>query len=191
MSKPNAPDELIIATSRKWLEQAVIGLNLCPFAKKPYYKQQLRFCVSHANHLDHFLDQLEQEIRLLLLTPAEELETTLFIEPVLFQSFDEFLNIVELSEQILVENQAIGIIQIAPFHPKFQFADTDADDISNYTNRSPYPTLHLIRESSIDQAVAAFPDAAQIYQRNIALLQQMGINGWEKLGITYPDNEQS
>lgn len=191
MSKPNASDELVIATSRKWLEQAVIGLNLCPFAKKPYYKQQLRFCVCHANHLDHFLDQLEQEIQLLLHTPAEELETTLFIEPVLFQSFDEFLNIVELSEQILVENQAIGIIQIAPFHPKFQFADTDADDISNYTNRSPYPTLHLIRESSIDQAVAAFPDAAQIYQRNIALLQQMGINGWEKLGITYPDNEQS
>lgn len=191
MSKPNAPDEFVIATSRKWLEQAVIGLNLCPFAKKPYYKQQLRFYVSHANHLDHFLDQLEQEIRLLLHTPAEELETTLFIEPVLFQSFDEFLNIVELSEQILVENQAIGIIQIAPFHPKFQFADTDADDISNYTNRSPYPTLHLIRESSIDQAVAAFPDAAQIYQRNIALLQQMGINGWEKLGITYPVNEQS
>lgn len=191
MSKPNAPDEFVIATSRKWLEQAVIGLNLCPFAKKPYYKQRLRFYVSHANHLDHFLDQLEQEIRLLLHTPAEELETTLFIEPVLFQSFDEFLNIVELSEQILVENQAIGIIQIAPFHPKFQFADTDADDISNYTNRSPYPTLHLIRESSIDQAVAAFPDAAQIYQRNIALLQQMGINGWENLGITYPDNEQS
>ncbi|WP_239324686.1 DUF1415 domain-containing protein [Snodgrassella gandavensis] len=183
-------DENIIAACRHWLEQAVIGLNLCPFARKPYNLNRLRFTLSHARHLDAFLELLEQEILLLLQTPAIDIETTLVIEPQLFTDFDVFLDVVTLAEQVLLDVNANGTIQIAPFHPDFQFADEPHNDISNYTNRSPYPILHLIRESSIDQAVAAFPDAATIYERNKALLRQMGAEGWAKLGIEYPMRKQ-
>lgn len=179
-------DEEIIALCRHWLEQAVIGLNLCPFARKPYNLKRLRFSISHARHLDAFLEFIEQEIQLLLQTPAHETETTLIVEPSLFTGFETFLDAVTLAEDVLQEIGANGIIQIAPFHPEFQFADEPKDDISNYTNRSPYPILHLIRESSIDQAIAAFPDAATIYERNKALLREMGMEGWTKLAIEYP-----
>ena len=145
--------------------------------------------MSHARHIDAFLEFVEQEIQLLLQTPAHEIETTLLIEPLLFTDFEVFLDAVTLAENLLYEIQANGIIQIAPFHPDFQFADEPKDDISNYTNRSPYPILHLIRESSIDQAVAAFPDAATIYERNKALLRKMGIDGWTKLAIEYPTHK--
>ncbi|PIT56969.1 peptidase [Snodgrassella alvi] len=183
-------DEKIIAACRHWLEQAVIGLNLCPFARKPYNLNRLRFTLSHARHLDAYLELLEQEILLLLQTPAIEIETTLIIEPQLFTDFDVFLDAATLAEQVLQDVNADGTIQIAPFHPDFQFADEPYNDISNYTNRSPYPILHLIRESSIDQAVAAFPDAATIYERNKALLRRMGAEGWAKLGIEYPIRKQ-
>lgn len=189
MSVISTQDKEIITICRHWLEQAVIGLNLCPFAKKPYNLQRLRFGVSHARHIDAFLEFVEQEIQLLLQTPAHEIETTLLIEPLLFTDFEVFLDAVTLAENLLHEIPANGIIQIAPFHPDFQFADEPEDDISNYTNRSPYPILHLIRESSIDQAVAAFPDAATIYERNKALLRKMGIEGWTKLAIEYPTHK--
>jgi uncharacterized protein len=190
MTVISTTDEKIIAACRHWLEQAVIGLNLCPFARKPYNLNRLRFTLSHARHLDAYLELLEQEILLLLQTPAIEIETTLIIEPQLFTDFDVFLDAATLAEQVLQDVNADGTIQIAPFHPDFQFADEPHNDISNYTNRSPYPILHLIRESSIDQAVAAFPDAATIYERNKALLRRMGAEGWAKLGIEYPIRKQ-
>lgn len=174
-------DEIIIQRTQTWLEKAVIGLNLCPFAKAPYVKKQVRIQVSHARHLDAFLEDLDAEIQRLLHTPADELETTLLTHPNLFDDFLQFNDMLDLADNALADNQAVGIIQIAPFHPDFQFADTEADDIGNYTNRSPYPTLHLIREDSIEKASLAFPDPSVIFERNIALLQEMGHSGWQDL----------
>ena len=169
--------------TKQWLEKAVIGLNLCPFAKAPHVKNLVRIVVSEARHLDGFLEDLDRELQLLGNTPASELETTLLVHPTLFPDFETFNQMLEIADDAVVENELEGIVQIAPFHPDFQFEDTEADDISNYTNRSPYPTLHLIREDSITKAAEAFPDASAIFDRNIALLEKMGHEGWDKLDI--------
>lgn len=169
--------------TKQWLEKAVIGLNLCPFAKAPHVKNLVRIVVSEARHLDGFLEDLDRELQLLGNTPASELETTLLVHPTLFPDFETFNQMLEIADDAVVENELEGIVQIAPFHPDFQFEGTEADDISNYTNRSPYPTLHLIREDSITKAAEAFPDASAIFDRNIALLEKMGHKGWDKLDI--------
>ena len=169
--------------TKQWLEKAVIGLNLCPFAKAPHVKNLVRIVVSEARHLDGFLEDLDRELQLLGNTPASELETTLLVHPTLFPDFETFNQMLEIADDAVVENELEGIVQIAPFHPDFQFEGTEADDISNYTNRSPYPTLHLIREDSIAKATEAFPDASAIFDRNIALLEKMGHEGWNKLDI--------
>ena len=169
--------------TKQWLEKAVIGLNLCPFAKAPHVKNLVRIVVSEARHLDGFLEDLDRELQLLGNTPASELETTLLVHPTLFPDFEIFNQVLEIADDAVVENELEGIVQIAPFHPDFQFEGTEADDISNYTNRSPYPTLHLIREDSITKAAEAFPDASAIFDRNIALLEKMGHEGWDKLDI--------
>ena len=169
--------------TKQWLEKAVIGLNLCPFAKAPHVKNLVRVVVSEARHLDGFLEDLDRELQLLGNTPASELETTLLVHPTLFPDFETFNQMLEIADDAVVENELEGIVQVAPFHPDFQFEGTEADDISNYTNRSPYPTLHLIREDSIAKATEAFPDASAIFDRNIALLEKMGHEGWDKLDI--------
>lgn len=169
--------------TKQWLEKAVIGLNLCPFAKAPHVKNLVRIVVSEARHLDGFLEDLDRELQLLGNTPASELETTLLVHPTLFPDFETFNQMLEIADDAVVENKLEGIVQIAPFHPDFQFEGTEADDISNYTNRSPYPTLHLIREDSIAKAAEAFPDSSAIFDRNIALLEKMGHEGWDKLDI--------
>ena len=169
--------------TKQWLEKAVIGLNLCPFAKAPHVKNLVRIVVSEARHLDGFLEDLDRELQLLGNTPASELETTLLVHPTLFPDFETFNQILEIADDAVVENELEGIVQIAPFHPDFQFEGTETDDISNYTNRSPYPTLHLIREDSIAKAAEAFPDTSAIFDRNIALLEKMGHEGWDKLDI--------
>jgi len=169
--------------TKQWLEKAVIGLNLCPFAKAPHVKNLVHIVVSEARHLDGFLEDLDRELQLLGNTPASELETTLLVHPTLFPDFETFNQMLEIADDAVVENELEGIVQIAPFHPDFQFEGTEADDISNYTNRSPYPTLHLIREDSIAKATEAFPDASAIFDRNIALLEKMGHEGWDKLDI--------
>ena len=171
----------IAEETRHWLQTAVIGLNLCPFAKAVFNKGLIRVEVSRARHLDDFLEHLDRELLLLRDTPADEIETTLLIEPQLFADFKLFNDVLDVTDQVLVEHGLEGIIQIAPFHPQFQFADSEPNAISNYTNRSPYPTLHLIREDSIAKAMQAFPDADTIFERNIALLEQMGIEGWQAL----------
>lgn len=169
--------------TKQWLEKAVIGLNLCPFAKAPHVKNLVRIVVSEARHLYGFLEDLDRELQLLGNTPASELETTLLVHPTLFPDFETFNQMLEIADDAVIENELEGIVQIAPFHPDFQFEGTEADDISNYTNRSPYPTLHLIREDSISKAAEAFPDASAIFDRNIALLEKMGHEGWDKLDI--------
>ena len=178
------PDSATVTDhTRQWLEKAVIGLNLCPFAKAPHVKNLVRISVSQARHLDGFLEDLDRELQLLGDTPADGLETTLLVHPTLFPDFDTFNQMLDIADAAVVDNGLEGIIQIAPFHPDFQFEGTDSDDIGNYTNRSPYPTLHLIREDSIAKAAQAFPDASAIFERNIALLEKMGHEGWDKLDI--------
>ncbi len=178
------PDSATVTDhTRQWLEKAVIGLNLCPFAKAPHVKNLVRISVSQARHLDGFLEDLDRELQLLGDSPADELETTLLVHPTLFPDFDTFNQMLDIADAAVVDNGLEGIVQIAPFHPNFQFEGTDSDDIGNYTNRSPYPTLHLIREDSIAKAAQAFPDASVIFERNIALLEKMGHEGWDKLDI--------
>ncbi|QNM95284.1 DUF1415 domain-containing protein [Chitinimonas koreensis] len=171
----------VVAATRHWLEQAVIGLNLCPFAKSVYVKQQVRFVVSPARHLDGLLDDLDRELDLLATTSAEEIDTTLLIHPGVLGDFLDFNDFLDIADGVVAEHELEGVIQIASFHPGFQFADTEPDDITNCTNRAPYPTLHLLREASIDRAVAAFPDAADIFERNMATLRTLGPEGWARL----------
>ena len=176
--------DAVIAATRLWLEKAVIGLNLCPFAKAVYLKNQVRFVVSSAPHLDGLLEDLDRELDFLAAADPEQVDATLLIHPSLLPDFLDFNDFLQLAEAAIDEHQLEGVIQIASFHPQFQFADTAPDDMQNYTNRAPYPTLHLLREASIDKAVAAFPEAETIYQRNIATLENLGIAGWRALWET-------
>lgn len=176
--------DTVIRATRLWLEKAVIGLNLCPFAKAVYLKNQVRFVVSTAPHLDGLLEDLDRELDFLAAADPEEVDTTLLIHPSLLADFLDFNDFLQIAEAAIDEHQLEGVIQIASFHPKFQFADTTPDDMQNYTNRAPYPTLHLLRETSIDKAVAAFPEAETIFQRNIATLENLGSAGWRALWET-------
>ena len=171
----------VIAAMREWIEKAVIGLNLCPFAKAVYVKNQVRYVVSHAAHLDGLLEDLDRELDFLAAADPETIDTTLLIHPTLLPDFLDFNDFMQLAEAAVGEHGLDGVIQIASFHPAFQFEGTDPDDIGNYTNRAPFPTLHLLREASIERAVAAFPEAETIYERNIETLQKLGIEGWRAL----------
>jgi hypothetical protein len=174
-------DEDVIAAMRNWIEKAVIGLNLCPFAKAVYVKNQVRFVVSHAPHLDGLLEDLDRELDFLAAADPEAVDTTLLIHPTLLADFLDFNDFMQLADAAVDEHALDGVIQIASFPPAFQFEGTEPDDIGNFTNRAPFPTLHLLREASIERAVAAFPEAETIYQRNIETLEKLGIEGWQAL----------
>ena len=174
-------DEDVIAATREWLEKAVIGLNLCPFAKAVYVKNQVRFVVSSAPHLDGLLEDLDRELDFLAAADPGEIDTTLLIHPTLLPDFLDFNDFMQLAEAAVEEHELEGVIQIASFHPLFQFEGTEPDDMGNYTNRAPFPTLHLLREASIERAVAAFPEAETIYERNIDTLKALGHAGWQAL----------
>ncbi|MFP5466194.1 MAG: DUF1415 domain-containing protein [Gammaproteobacteria bacterium] len=175
-------DDAVLADTRRWIEKAVIGLNLCPFARSVYVRNQVRIVVSRARHVDAFLDELDRELDLLASTPAEEIDTTLLVHPALFPDFlvfNDFLNVVD---EVVAEHDLEGVIQVASFHPAFQFEGVEADDISNYTNRSPYPTLHLLREDSVERAVASEGgDADAIVERNLRTLKELGHERWVDL----------
>ncbi len=177
--------EQVIAETRDWIEKAVIGLNLCPFAKSVYVKNQVRIVVSSARHIDAFLEDLDRELDHLAEVDPEVTDTTLLIHPTLFADFLDFNDVHQIADEAVTEHELEGVIQIASFHPQFQFEGTEPDDITNYTNRAPYPTLHLIREASLDKAVEAFPDAEMIYERNMETLSKMGIAGWMALGMAH------
>jgi hypothetical protein len=179
-------DEDVIAATRQWIEKAVIGLNLCPFAKAVYVKDQVRYVVSHAPHLDGLLEDLDRELDFLAAADSEEIDTTLLIHPTLLPDFLDFNDFLQLAEAAVDEHGLEGVIQLASFHPQFQFSDTAPDDIGNYTNRAPFPTLHLLREASIERAVAAFPQAETIYLRNIETLKALGHAGWDALWAAPP-----
>ncbi|ANY16594.1 DUF1415 domain-containing protein [Bordetella pseudohinzii] len=166
---------------RRWVDRAVIGLNLCPFAKAVQIKGQVRYAVSDATDAEGVLQDLEAELMLLSEADPEAVDTTLLILPEALPDFYDFNDFEALSERLLKRMRLVGELQVATFHPRFQFAETEPDDIENYTNRSPYPILHLLREDSIDRAVEAFPDAAEIYEKNIATLRELGHEGWQRL----------
>jgi len=174
-------DEAVVAATRQWIEKAVIGLNLCPFAKAVYVKNQVRYAVSRAPHLDGLLEDLDRELDFLAVADPVEIDTTLLIHPTLLPDFLDFNDFMQLAEAAVGEHGLDGVIQIASFHPAFRFAGTEPDDIGNYTNRAPFPTLHLLREASIARAVAAFPEAETIYERNIDTLKVLGYAGWQAL----------
>jgi hypothetical protein len=178
----NASDK-VIAVTKSWLDKAVIGLNLCPFAKAVQVKNQIRFVVSDATDIDTLLVDLESELLALANSDPDQIDTTLLIHPYALTDFLDYNDFLDLADAAIEKLELDGQIQIASFHPDYQFAGTAPDDIENYTNRAPFPTLHLLRESSIERAVAAFPDAADIYEKNIANLRQLGIAGWQALGI--------
>lgn len=171
----------VVADTQDWLDKAVIGLNLCPFAKAVVAKQQVRMAVCMDSEPEQVLQMLQQEMQLLVDTDAAVLDTTLLIAPNLLPDFLDFNEFLFDCDSVLVSMELEGVLQIADFHPRYQFAGTQPDDISNFTNRAPYPTLHLLREESIDKAVAAFPDASLIYERNVQVLEALGKEGWEGL----------
>jgi hypothetical protein len=175
--------EIAIADTVRWLERAVIGLNLCPFAKAPQVKGQIHYVVSEAKGLEGLRDELIEELQALAALPAEERETVLLIVPHMLRDFLDFNDFLDEADGVLQELDLEGEFQVASFHPEFQFAGTEPDDITNYTNRSPYPMLHLIREASIDRAVEAFPEAETIYEANMATMEKLGHDGWKKLDV--------
>ncbi|KRG62611.1 hypothetical protein ABB26_15930 [Stenotrophomonas humi] len=170
-----------LAVTRNWLEKAVIGLNLCPFAKAVYVKQQVRFVLSDASTPEALLEELIEELVLLRDTPAEQIDTTLIIHPEVLTDFLEYNDFLENADAAVETLDLQGILQVASFHPQYQFAGAAPDDVSNYTNRAPYPILHLLREDSVERAVAAFPDPDVIIERNIETLDKLGVDGWNKL----------
>ena len=182
---PPAPHsaDLIIRDTVHWLERAVIGLNLCPFAKGVHVKNQIHYAVAFTECVKELRDLLRAELLALVAMPVETRETTLLILANCLDDFLDFNDFLAEADALLEELGLDGTLQIASFHPKYQFAGTHPDDVTNCTNRSPYPTLHLLREESIDRAVEVFPEAELIFERNVATLQALGVQGWSDLQV--------
>lgn len=178
---PAAADKEVVAVTRACLERAVIGLNLCPFAKAVHLKKQIRYAVSAAQTPEDLLADFVAELRVLQAADACDIETTLLLHPQALADFLDYNDFLELADATLAAEGLEGEIQVASFHPRYQFAGSGPEDIENYSNRSPYPMLHLLREASIARAVAAFPDAGQIFERNIETLRRLGHEGWRHL----------
>lgn len=179
----SAADAGVVQDTVRWLERAVIGLNLCPFAKGVHSKQQIHYVVCRARSAEEVLAVLESELLALARLPAQERDTSLLMLPNSFADFLDFNDFLDECESLLSSLDLAGVLQIASFHPQFRFAGTAEDDVSNCTNRAPYPTLHLLREDSIDRAVEAFPQAEAIFERNVEQLEELGMDGWTALGV--------
>ena len=184
MSEPLADaDAVVIADTRGWLRRAVIGLNLCPFAKSVDVKDQVHYAVTHNVGFKDLLADLKQELNALAALESIERETTLFIAPDGLADFLEFNDFLAQANRLLSKMGYEGVFQIASLHPHYQFADASPDAITNCTNRSPYPTLHLLREDSIDRAVKAFPHAEAIFETNMRTMERLGPVGWAALDV--------
>jgi len=180
-SPDGVPAALAIAQTRAWVRRAVIGLNLCPFARAVDVKDQIRYVFSEATDAETLLATLVVELQRLADTDPAVVDTTMVIHPRVFGDFEDFNDFLELADAAVDDLDLGGVLQVASFHPRFQFADTGPDDITNATNRSPWPTLHLLREESVDRAVAAFPEAEAIFERNMETLDKLGPSGWAEL----------
>jgi uncharacterized protein len=178
-----ASSDMAIVDTRRWLERAVIGLNLCPFAKAVLVKQQVHFAATDAEDAHGILEDFARELDALVALQAHERDTTLLVIPRGMEDFLTFHDLTARAERLVRKRGLEGVVQVASFHPCFVFAGTEEDDITNCTNRAPHPTLHLLREASIDRAVAAFPDASAIYEANMETLRRLGPQGWTALDV--------
>ena len=176
---PALPDS--IEATRHWVDRAVIGLNLCPFAKAVHVRGQVRFVSSEAVTPDELLEDLGAELLHLRDTPRDETDTTLIVHPRVLGDFLDYNDFLEQADALVAELGLEGVLQVASFHPDYRFAGTGPDDVENFTNRSPYPTLHLLREDSVSRAVEAFPDPDAIVDRNVETLRRLGRDGWRAL----------
>ncbi len=181
MSTPS--HDSVRSDTRNWLERAVIGLNLCPFAKSVHVKGQVHYAVSEARYADELLADLVTELKALAASDAATRDTTLLIAPYCLDDFLDFNDFLGQADKALARLGLDGVLQIASLHPRYRFAGTEEDDVTNFTNRSPYPTLHLLREISIDRAVAAFPNAEAIFEVNMATMERLGASGWAELKV--------
>jgi len=173
--------EQALGETRAWVERVVIGLNLCPFAKAVHTKGQIRYVFTEDDHVEDLLNTLCVELQRLVETDPAEIDTTLIVHPRVLQDFLDYNDFLGLADAAVEDMGLAGVLQVASFHPRYQFEGTEPDDIANASNRSPYPTLHLLREDSVDRAVHAFPEAERIYEENIRTLKQLGKEGWEAL----------
>jgi hypothetical protein len=191
ITQPCAPtSEVVIAATRAWIERAVIGLNLCPFAKAVYLKDQIRYAVSEAEDTTGLLVDLQRELSRLSKVPARTVDTTLLIHPRVLGAFLDYNDFMAVVNHTIEELELDGVIQVASFHPAYQFADTASDDVVNNTNRSPYPMLQLLREASMTRAVGAFHETEDIYLKNMDTMRRLGVSGWNALDVTAPDRRR-
>jgi len=174
-------DEAVLAATREWLEKAVIGLNLCPFAKAVHVKRQIRYVVSQATDEEGLIEDLLHELQLLAAADPVDIETTLLVHPYVLRDFLDYNDFLDIADAAVDELELDGVLQVASFHPDYQFADAAPDDMGHFSNRAPFPTLHLLREESVDRAVEAFPEADRIYEANITRLRELGPEGWKAL----------
>ncbi|MDB5728217.1 MAG: hypothetical protein JWQ00_1422 [Noviherbaspirillum sp.] len=177
----SASDSEIIEATKTWLEKAVIGLNLCPFAKAVHIKNQIRYTVTAARTTEELRADLSRELQLLAAADPDSIDTALLIHPHVLTDFLDYNDFLDTADELVEQLGLEGHIQVASFHPDYQFADSGPDDIENHTNRSPYPMLHLLRETSVERAVAAFPDAGEIFEKNMETMRKLGHEGWRRL----------
>lgn len=181
MDAADGGDAAIVDAVRNWLLRAVIGLNLCPFAKSVHVKDQIRFAVCRAQDEAGVAQALEGELQWLAHTDASQTDTTLLILPCALADFHAYNDFLGTADKLIKRLRLRGVLQVASFHPDYQFAGTAPDDIENYTNRSPFPILHVLREESIERTLAAYPDPDDIYERNQNTLRRLGREGWLRL----------
>jgi hypothetical protein len=179
-SKPVAvtpSSQQVLAETRAWVDRVVIGLNLCPFAKAVQARDQVRYVVSGATDAGTLLDELRDELDRLASTEAALIDTSLLIHPWVLNDFLDYNDFLGIADEMLAQLGHEGVLQLASFHPQFQFSGTAADDVTNATNQSPYPMLHVLREASVDRAVSAFPEASSIYGKNMRTMEALGAQG--------------
>ncbi|RQP25164.1 DUF1415 domain-containing protein [Piscinibacter terrae] len=181
MQPPQIQASQALLETRAWVDRAVIGLNLCPFAKAVQVKGQVRYVVSEASDAKTLLSELVAEMQRLVAAPAAEVDTTLLIHPWVLQDFHDYNDFLDIADGALEELGLDGVLQVASFHPDYQFEGTDVGDVTNATNQSPYPTLHLLREDSVDRAVDAFAEPEAIFEANMRTLEDLGEEGWAAL----------
>ena len=178
---PDSSDAAVLAATRHWLEAAVIGFQLCPFARPVHLRGQIRWTVSAARDIDDLAAELAHELQILASADPQRTDTTLLIVPHLLQDFLDFNDFLDLADDVLAELGLEGELQVASFHPQFQFAEEDPDDVSQASNRSPWPILHLLREDSVARALEAHPEAEHLAERNVQRLRTLGWAGWQAL----------
>ena len=170
--------EQVVAATRRWLERVVLGLRLCPFAAAPFAREQIRYCVSEQTTTDGLAQELAQELTYLHAADPKLCETSLLIHPYVLTDFADYNQFLDEADATLAALDFQGELQIASFHPDYQFAGSAPSDVQNCSNRSPYPMLHLLREASVARAVATYPEIDEIGPRNMATLVELGHEGW-------------